>query len=359
MKIIVNARFLTQTITGVQRFAIELSKKLKKHSDFDVEFVSPRGIINNEIAAELDVKTIGFFSGHLWEQIDLPVYLKKNKGFLLSLCNTAPVFYKNQIVTHHDITYIKYPESFSKKFIAFYKIIVPLILKNSKKIITVSQFSKSEISNYYRIPEEKFTIIYNGVDKNKFTPLKTQNSSDRKYILAVSSQNFHKNFHGLISAFRNIKDHLTEIDLFIVGSSNGKSFNDLDLNVSDLKEEGRIHFLGRVNDKELVQLYQNAWLFIFPSLYEGFGIPPLEAQSSGCPVIVSDKASMPEILNDSVLYFDPYASLNLEEKILLFYNNNELREELVKKGLENSEKFSWEKSAETLCKMIIIEYFAK
>jgi len=359
MKIVINARFLTQPITGVQRFAIELSKRLKQQLDFEIEFVSPRDIINHEIAEELNAKSIGYFSGHLWEQIDLPIYLRKRNGFLINLCNTAPVFYKNQIVTHHDITYIKYPESFSKKFIKFYKLIVPLILKNSKRIITVSEFSKTEISDYYRIPKEKFTIIYNGVDKKKFTTKKTYNSSEHKYILAVSSQNFHKNFHGLIKAFRNTKDNLNEVDLLIVGSTTGKSFNNLDLDISDLKEQGRIHFLGRVDDKELVQLYQNAWFFIFPSLYEGFGIPPLEAQACGCPVIVSDIASMPEVLSNSVLYFDPCSELDLEKKILLVYDNIALREKLIKQGLENIEKFSWEKSAETLCKIIRIEYFAK
>ncbi|WP_294307061.1 glycosyltransferase family 1 protein [uncultured Chryseobacterium sp.] len=352
MNIIVNARFLTQSITGVQRFAVELSKRLKEQWDSEIEFVSPRDIINYEIAEELNAKRIGYFSGHLWEQIDLPIYLKKRNGFLINLCNTAPFFYKNQIVTHHDITYIKYPKSFSKKFIVFYKLIVPLMLINSRKIITVSKFSRNEISDYYGIPREKFTIIYNGVDKKKFTTGKKDNSSERKYILAVSSQNFHKNFHGLIQAFQNIKDYLSEVDLLIVGSSNSKSFNNLDLNISNLEEQRRIHFLGRVDDEELVQLYQNTWLFIFPSLYEGFGIPPLEAQACGSPVIVSDIASMPEVLGDSVLYFDPFTDSDLENKILLFYNNITLREKLIKKGIENIEKFSWEKSAETLCKMI-------
>ncbi|MFY1045490.1 glycosyltransferase family 4 protein [Chryseobacterium sp. GP-SGM7] len=353
MKVIVNARFLTQAITGVQRFAIELSKRLKNSHDIHVEFVSPKGIIHSNLADELNAKVIGSFQGHLWEQVDLPVYLKKNNSpLLLNLCSTAPIFYNPQIVTHHDITYIRYPESFSKKFVQFYKLIVPLMLKNSKKIITVSDFSKNEISNYYNITKDKFIVIYNGVDTNQFINIEQKNVSNRKYILAVSSRNFHKNFQGLIDAFKNIQHTQKDVDLFIVGYSSLKSFNNIQLDVEDLEKQGRIRFLGRVDDHELISLYQNASLFIFPSLYEGFGIPPLEAQACGCPVISSNQASMPEILSDSVLYFNPSSAENLEEKIIYFYNNPELKSQLVKKGLRNVKRFDWNNSVEILREVI-------
>lgn len=353
MKVIINARFLTQAITGVQRFAIELSKRLESTQDIQIEFVSPKGIIHSELAKELNVKIIGRFQGHLWEQIDLPVYLKKNKSpLLVNLCSTAPSFYKNQIVTHHDITYIRHPESFSKKFVEFYKLIVPLMLRNSKKIITVSEFSKNEISNYYNISKEKFTVIYNGVDTNQFTNTEAKNVSKRKYILAVSSRNFHKNFQGLIDAFKNIQHIQQDVDLFIVGYSSLKSFNNIKLDVEDLEVQSRIRFLGRVDDQELISLYQNASLFIFPSFYEGFGIPPLEAQACGCPVIASDQASMPEILSDSVLYFNPYSKKNLEEKILYFYSNAELKQQLTESGLKNIKRFDWNSSAKILQEII-------
>lgn len=353
MKVFVNARFLTQSITGVQRFAIELSKRLKNYSDIDVEFLAPKDIIHTDLARELGVKRIGYLKGHLWEQIDLPLYLKQNKNpLLLSLCSTAPIFYRNQIVSHHDITYIRYPESFSKKFAGLYRSIIPLMLKNSKKIITVSEFSKSEISNYFKIPKEKFVVIYNGVDKEKFNFSETKDSEALVYILAVSSRNFHKNFQGLIESFNNVKNNIENVSLYIVGGSDIKSFNNVELSLENLKQEKRIHFLGRVDDEELVKLYQNASLFVFPSFYEGFGIPPLEAQACGCPVIASDKASMPEVLSDSVLYFDPFSKEQLSEKILFYYNNCELKNQLVKKGLENSKKFNWENSVKVLIENI-------
>ncbi|MCU7618679.1 glycosyltransferase family 4 protein [Chryseobacterium sp. PBS4-4] len=353
MKIFINARFLTQSITGVQRFAIELSKRLRTQSSIDVEFLSPKDIIHEDLAEELGAKRIGHFKGHLWEQIDLPLYLKQNKNpLLLSLCSTAPVFYKNQIVTHHDITYIRYPESFSKKFVGLYKIIIPLMLKNSKKIITVSEFSKSEISNYFKIPKEKFVVIYNGVDQEKFKFSALKDSLATDYILAVSSRNFHKNFQGLIDSFNKIKDNIKNVNLYIVGGSEIKSFNNIELDIESLKQKNRVDFLGRVDDDELVKLYQNAALFVFPSFYEGFGIPPLEAQACGCPVIASEKASMPEVLGDSVLYFDPFSETQLSEKILFFFDNLDVKNQLVEKGLENIKKFNWDNSVKILVENI-------
>ena len=354
MKLIVNARFLTQQITGVQRFAIELSKRLKKQTSIEVQFVSPKGIIHHDLAKELDAKVIGHFSGHLWEQLDLPRFLKYNNSpLLLSLCSTAPCFYKNQIVTHHDITYIRCPESFSKKFIVFYKLIVPLMLKNSKKIITVSNFSKDEVSNYFKISKDKFIVIYNGVDSEQFNVLRKDDKTAQKYILAVSSRNFHKNFQGLIKAFKDVKNELKDVNLHIVGGSEIKSFNNIELDIEDLKEEKRIHFLGRVDDQELIRSYQNASLFVFPSFYEGFGIPPLEAQACGCPVIASNKASMPEVLADSALYFDPTSTKELSDQIKFFYNHVEQKDKLSERGLQNIERFDWDHSFRKLLEEII------
>lgn len=346
---IVNARFLTQELTGVQRFAIELCKRLKKDSNYDVEFVTPKNIVQKSLAKEIDSKTVGFLTGHLWEQIELPFYLKTKKNpLLINLGSTAPMFYKNQIVTHHDITYIRFPESFSKKFRTLYRIIVPNILKNSKKIITVSEFSKNEIAEYYNIPKNKFQIIYNGVEKNHFVP-EFSKKNNPKYILAVSSRNYHKNFQGLVKSFKSIKDKLKDVDLYIVGSSDIKSFNTIELDIEDLKKEERIHFLGRLSDEELIKTYQNAYVFVFPSFYEGFGIPPIEAQACGCPVIASNTASMPEVLQDSVVYFDPNNISDMTEKLIYFCRqDSSFRDSFIKKGIKNSERFDWDLSVEVL-----------
>ena len=344
-KIIVNCRFLTQNLTGVQRFAIEISKQLRNVMGDQILIVSPKKIMHYDIANELKVQVIGFNSGHLWEQIDLPLYLNSNhsNSLLLNLANTGPLFYSNKIITLHDIAYERFSSSFSWRFSSFYKIIVPRLLNNCKHIFTVSNFSKEEISLFYNIPKDNISVVYNAV--SDIFKLSKKNNN-QKYILAVSSITPHKNFNNLIKAYNILKGD--SVKLVLVGSS-GMSFNNVEI---DKKDNKNIIFKGRVSDNELTDLYTNAICFIHPSLYEGFGIPPLEAQSCGTPVISSNAASLPEIGMDSFLYFDPNNIDDIAEKIELLIHNKALQKELTAKGFKNIKRFSWITSARKIQEII-------
>lgn len=342
----VNARFLTQHITGVQRYAIEISKQLKFKLRDGVVFLSPENIVHNEIARNLGVRVIGKNSGHIWEQLDLPVYIKREGNpLLLNLANTAPVFYKNKICVVHDIAYERFPQTFDWKFRLFYKFLIPKILKNSRKIMTVSKFSRNEISQLYGIQSDRIDIVYNSVNTT-FKNIRTENKE--KYILAVSSLHYQKNFHSLIEAFDGLGDE--NIKLFLVGEIN-KNFTNLNL-LEKIKNNTNIIFIGRVSDEELTRLYSNAICFVFPSFYEGFGIPPLEAQSCGCPVVCSNAASLPEIYGDSVVYFNPYNVEDMRGKIQMVLNDENLQNELRAKGFENIKRFSWEESAQKIINLV-------
>ncbi|OSM95053.1 glycosyl transferase family 1 [Lonsdalea populi] len=346
--IFVNARFLTQDITGVQRFAEELSLSLNTMRD-DVVFLSPRNILRQDVAKQLNVKIIGKNSGHIWEQYDLPNYLKRNGSpLLINLCSTAPVFYKNKIVTHHDVTYKRYPQSYSKKFRLLYNTLVPLMIKNSHKLITVSEFSKLELGKYYHVDPHKIAVVYNAVSGKFSGNDKVSADVGRDaYLLAVSSPNYHKNFHSLIEAFSQLDNK--DITLKVVGGGSGSFKKQSYLQNFD---ESRIQFVGRVSDDGLLELYRNAIAFIFPSLYEGFGIPPLEAQACGCPVVSSQAASMPEVLGDSATFFSPLDIHDMSEKIASVLSDPDLRSSLIQNGYENIQRFSWNKSAEQLSHII-------
>lgn len=340
----INARFLTQKITGVQRFALELSKEIIKQIN-DVIFIVPNmdDVLHLECLNNFNIIEVKGGSGHFWEQVTLPLYMLKNKGTLINLCNTAPIFYSNQVVTHHDITYIRFPDSFSFLFRAFYRLVGELVLKKAKAIITVSEFSKAEISEYYKISRDNIFVIHNAVNENfRYTGrIKTGG-----YILAVSSPAYHKNFHGLIKAFTksNIKTKLK-----IIGEASGNFQATERSNI-----DSRVEFLGRVDDKSLIELYQNADLFVFPSFYEGFGIPPLEAQSCGCPVVSSSRASLPEVLEKSVIYFNPENEDEIIYAITKVLENSDTADELTERGLRNVKRFSWQKSATDLIKAIML-----
>ena len=338
--LVVNSRFLTQNITGVQRFAIEIAKQLKVLYPSGIQFISPKNIIHIDLAEELDVKIIGNRTGHLWEQIDLPRYLKSiDSPLLLNLANTAPLFYKNKIITVYDLAFHHYPKWFSKKFVLAYNFLIPRICKNSKHIFTDSEYVRKDISKSYSIDSTKITTIYGSYSEI----FKCNSNQKESLILAVGSIDPRKNLLALINIFKDIRD----VKLMIVGQEN-RVFSSL--GIKDLPDN--IVFTGYVDDIELVNLYNKASLFVYPSFFEGFGIPPLEAQACGTPVVCSNTTSLPEVGKDSVIYCDPYDLKDIREKIELVLNDKDLQNQLREKGFENIKRFNWKRSANKMIKII-------
>lgn len=351
--VVVNARFLTQKITGVQRFASELSIKLKSMLGKDVIFLAPHNIIETELAKELEVRVIGKHTGYYWEQIELPKYLRSiGSPLLLSLCNVAPLMYANNIVAIHDIIWKKYPKTSSWKFRLVYSYMIPHLCKSARHIITVSEFSKNEISKAFNIPEKKFTVIYNAVD-DRFNRNKDESLKHENYFLAVSTVKANKNFQAAVRAFNEFNKTHKECKLYIIGDTGHKNYKRIDLGTLALNENFKL--LGRVSDKDLIRYYSNAIAFLFPSLYEGFGIPPLEAQACQCPVISSNASSLPEVLGDSALFFDPNDIHAFAMQMEIVYTDLNLRTQLIEKGLKNVSRFSWKESAARV-KTIVDEY---
>lgn len=353
--IVVNARFLTQRVTGVQRYAIELSIELKKLFGKEIVFVAPScGIIQTECAKELGVVTIGSHTGHLWEQWDLPRYLKKlGSPLLVSLCNTAPILYRNKVSALHDILFIRYPRTFSRSFVLFYRMLVPLVLKTSRHIVTVSEFSKNEISSFYGVDKDKISVVYNAVSDAFMNMGKSFSPNGDKYFIAVSSVKENKNFPYILEAFTKLSVRRNDIKLFVIGDVESKSFRSLD--ISGYLSNPYIKTLGRVSDEELVNYYRNSQCLLFPSLYEGFGIPPLEAQACGCPAICANATCLPEIYGDSVLYCDPYDTDSIVEAMENILEDEFLCKKMAEKGYMNVKRYSWKESARTL-KNILEKY---
>lgn len=345
-KIIVNARFLTQRLTGVQRFAIELSLQLKRMLGDKVVFVSPYNIIQTEIAKSLDVEAIGRYTGYLWEQMELPKWLKRHgMPKLLNLCNVAPLYYRNNYVVIHDITWVRYPNAYSGIFRMLYNFMIQRLCHNAKHLFTVSEFSHFEISHFYGIPLKKISVVYNAVD-SKFSPVIDEQLRSEHYFVAVSSLKENKNFPVVLKSFKRVQKRLPEVKLYIIGDLQDKNFKTVDL--TEYMLNSQIRFLGRVSDEDLIRYYSNAIAFIFPSFYEGFGIPVLEAQACGCPVISSDCSSLPEVLHKSALYNSPLNIDGFTDKMIQLATDDVLRTDLIQQGFENIKRFSWENSAKKL-----------
>ena len=352
-QVVVNARFLTQKITGVQRFAIELSKALKEKRP-DITFVAPNNIIHTELADLLDVQIIGkTTNGVIWEQMVLPRYLaKKGKPLLINLGNVAPLFYNNNVVAIYDLAFYLHPEWFSKKAALFYNFLIPLIIKNARYILTSSLYSKNDICKYFNIKEEIVAVLYPTISKiflDERLEKKNRANSYGDYILAVSSLDPRKNFKNLIKAFKSCK--LPATNLVIVGNAHKLFAADEELSALS-KNDPTIIFTGYVDDKELVSLYTKAKVFAYPSLFEGFGIPPLEAMACGCLTVVSNVTSLPEACGEASIYVDPFNVDNIKEGLLKSLNDGAERQRLIELGYERVKIYENDESINKLMTII-------
>ena len=344
-KIYINGHFLTQTMTGIQRFSYEMCKALIDNGN-EIILLAPKKI-SKEYNLKCRVIQFGVFSGVIWEHIELPIFLLKNKNpLLLNFGSPGPIFYSNRIVTVHDISFHIHPEWFSKVYGTYYRLITPIFTRLSKKVITVSEFSKNEIKNWLKIPDDKIVIIYNAVSESIKKNLSKPSINYGKYILTVASLDPRKNIAMLVEAYEQTGIE-NEIKLVLAGRSS-PLFN------MKFSEKILSNSVGYVSDEELVSLYENAIIFLYPSLYEGFGIPPLEAMSLGCPVILSDIPVFKEIFGDAACYVNPNSSESIRDGILAVLNNESYRKELIIKGFEKAKKYSWKSSAEKLTEIIKI-----
>jgi glycosyltransferase involved in cell wall biosynthesis len=349
--IVINARFLTQSMTGVQRYCFEISIRLKYHYGNQIKFVSPKGIILKEEAEVLGAKIIGNYTSYYWEQIELPVYLRAiGSPLLLCMANMAPILYKNKISVIHDIAFMVYPQTFSKSFLYAYKVLIPWVIRTSKLVLTVSEFSKNEILRYYSVDSEKVKVLYPGLKKEFRIQEHARECIGGNYILAVSSLNYRKNFVRILQAFELVSKECKDVKLFIVGDIKGNHFATVD--IEHYINNPSFCFLGRVSDGELNTYYNNALCFLFPSLYEGFGFPLLEAQACGCPVITSNVASMPEVAGGSALLCNPASVEDIKNKILQMINDVDTRRNYAELGQNNVLRFNYDNTVNNVIEIV-------
>jgi len=308
IKYVVNCRFATQDTTGVQRYALECSRILKNSFMNDIVFVAPKGHINPFIKDELCIKQFGFFKGYFWEQISLPLYSFMNSSILMCFCGTPPIFYKKTIYTIHDLSFVRYPEFFNLYYQFFYKFFVRLAFERFLGISAVSQFTKNELIDFYG--RREIFVVCNtvnhliGIKESAELPLPLKNEN---YFLTVGSIDPRKNIEQLIKIF--LKENVNA-KLVIVGQKN-RVFTELK-DLSKLRSSNII-FTGYLTDNQLVAYYRNAECFIYPSLYEGFGIPPLEALYFDTPVLLSDIPAHREIYGNYAHYFPLSGITNIEK----------------------------------------------
>ena len=259
---------------------------------------------------------------------------------------------KKCVVSVHDFSFILNPSWHPKERVEFFEKNFFKNIKRANRIITGSSYSKKEIEKFIGFDSNKIEVIPHGVDfklyrkysKEILDKFKKTLSLPEKFFLFVGSVEPRKNLFYLIEAYLNLpKDVKREYKLLIIGF---KGWENEEIKKMMEKERDNIRYMGFLSDRELSFVYNLASLFIYPSLYEGFGLPPLEAMACQTPVIVSNSTSLPEVCADAALYVDPYDPKDLVEKILKFVNEEKLQKELAQKGYNRAKKFSWENSCD-------------
>lgn len=333
-KFLVNGRFLTRPTTGVDRFAREVVRELDKIIEHGfMEVLVPKGTPNLPKYKNIGVIEYGGLKGISWEQIQLPYYAIRHNRFLLNLCNAAPII-KTDLVCIHDMQFRAFPEFFSWKYVLWYRFLFAFITRNAKKVCTVSNFSKKEIKKYYPNMKAEVTVVYSGWQHM----LRIKSDEDifrrypaiqrNQYFFAMSSIAKNKNFKWVIKTAKNNPDYT----FVIAGKVNKKVFGDV-----VLETVPNVIQLGYVTDSEAKALMENCLAFLYPSFYEGFGLPPLEALSVGADIVVSDIEVMHEIYYDWAHFIDPRQDN--------YYVYQILEQETFKMHASPCANFHWKDSA--------------
>jgi glycosyltransferase involved in cell wall biosynthesis len=352
MKVLVDCREIQKNTTGIARFLLSLFKGIKS---FDIEhkFLLLGNQYTDFERKELDgyekivVEEKNTF---YFDQVTILQVIKEQKiDLFFSPYYKFPVFTKVPVITSiFDVMYLVLDEYKNDIKNIYRKNFIKLTYKKVKKVITSSNFAKNEIIEVFNLPNEKIDIVHLSVDE-KFKPqpvekikeIKEKHGISKNYILYVGNAKPHKNLNRLLSAWRLI-DKKIKKDYILVLAGVGQKFC--------YKDES-ILIIPFVSEEELPLIYSGATVFVSPSIYEGFGLPPLEAMACGCPVISSNTSSMPEVLGDACLYFNPYDVNQISKTILEILHSETLREKLQKKGFEKVKFYSLEKMVNSLIKI--------
>jgi glycosyltransferase involved in cell wall biosynthesis len=333
MRIVINVRSHAAPLTGVQRYIDEMCDQLKER----VQTVGPR-------------RPLLGLAGHVWEQSILPRMLKGE--LLWSPANTGPLRVANQVLTIHDVAPLDHPEWFSSKFASWYGWLIPRLVKRVRRVITVSNFSKNRLLELTGAEEARIIVIANGVNErfSPRTPAEVDYVKRRlgvvtsRYLLSLGSIEPRKNLVRLLTAWSHCQPLLGDnITLVIAG---GRGARHIFRGVALRNVPPQVCFTEAVPDEWLPALYSGAVAFIYPSIYEGFGMPVAEAMATGSVPIVSNCTALPEVVGAAGLMIDPFNTEELSYALLKICDDEALRNRLSAQAKQQSLRFRWQQAAQ-------------
>lgn len=350
MTVLVNGRFLAQPVTGVQRFAREISRGAHRQGVWSPEDYAVPTPAQVGDGAEFEPTRLGRRTGHAWEQLELGRSRMLDDRMLVNLCNTAPIYRRRQLVVLHDVAFVARPGNFTWRFRAWYRAMVRSYMAAGVRIATVSEFSRQEIARCFGYPIERIGVVPESGEHILEVPadrsvLDAAGVGDQPFVLAVSSRVPNKNFASIARAAA--MPELAGVPFLIAGGAGAAGVFD-----GGAIQSPHTRFLGYVSDAQLRALYERAAVFVFPSFYEGFGLPVLEAMSCGCPVIASDTSSIPEVAGEAAMLIDPNDPAMLARAIATVIGDPDLRRRMREAGLAQARRFTWDRAAARLGELI-------
>jgi glycosyltransferase involved in cell wall biosynthesis len=344
----INGRFLSQPVTGVQRYAREIVRALDDllaeqpsvARGLEIEILMPPGTEIPFSLLAIGSRSVGKIGGHAWEQSVLPATIK---GGVLSLCNTGPLVSRKHIACIHDANTFIVPESYSLAFRALYRMLLPLLGRSARSVATVSGFSQRELVRHHIAANEKIFIAPDGHEHAlRWKPLHsiaTKRAASRNTIVMIGSAAPHKNSDLILGMCDRLG--AAGLSVAVVGLSDPRVFKKEDKRV----DAGNVHWLGRISDEQLAALLRDSMCLAFPSFTEGFGLPVLEAMAVGCPVVVTDQASLPEVCGNAALYAPPTDVGVWFKHFTALKDSDALRLQMITRGKASAARFSWRASA--------------
>jgi glycosyltransferase involved in cell wall biosynthesis len=342
----INGRFATHALTGVQRYAHEIVRKLdelvcERHpltADAELELLLPPGAPPLSGLRAIRQRHVGRVGGQLWEQVSLPAHIR---GGLLSLCNVGPLAVARQIICMHDLNTRICPQSYALRFRALYRVLLPVLGGRAQTVATVSDYSAGQLSGFRVAPRSKIVVIPNGHEHVLgWQPAQEGCAGDGDTIVLLGSAAPHKNVRRILDLAPQLA--ALGLSVAVAGACDPRVF----AGSGALSEAPNVRWLGRLTDDALAGLLQRSLCLAFPSLTEGFGLPPLEAMALGCPVVVSDRASLPEVCADAALYADPDDGQAWLDALTRLRSEPGLRARLSAAGRLRARHFRWRHSAE-------------
>ena len=295
------------------------------------------------------------FRGHFkrlwWLQNSLPKYYHQfDRGLIFSPLPEAPLYSNCRfVVTVHDIIPLRFASQFSWQLVSYFRHYVSRVVEQAEHIICDSVCTARDLVEFYKVPESKLTPILLAYDAGHFKPCK---QDAKNYFLYLGRQDPHKNLSRLINAFQKVHQYNKDLELWLVGPTDNRYTPKLIEQVKAVGLEHKVRFLDYVAYGDLPKLIGEAISLVFPSLWEGFGLPPLEAMACGTPVITSNLSSLPEVVGDAAILIDPYNVNQLADAMRALANDSKLRQQLKQAGIERAEKFSWEKTGQQTAKVL-------